>query len=226
MTTISSSKWGKIPREYLDTIKERGDMRQFFFDKIYREKVPAQQSWTAGTATSELITLVQEGIISPGARVLEVGCGIGTEAIFLALHGMHVTAIDISPIAIETAQSMAKLLGVEVDFRLCDALDLSMVGNEFDVIRDQFCFHHLSDSERPIFAREIARVLKPNGLFVLHAFSEKILGGSYPRRMTSKELLSVFTPHLQLEHLERVLSFSTERRKKPLCWYSLWVKGN
>ena len=225
MTTINNSKWGKIPREFLDTTKERGDVRQFFFDKVYRERVPAQQDWTAGTATPELIRLVWEGVIPPGAKILEVGCGIGTEAVFLAVRGMRVTAVDISSLAIETAQSLAKVFGVEVDFRLCDALNLPMVNNEFDVIRDQFCFHHLSDCERPAFAREIARVLKPNGLFVLHTFSENIPGGSYPRRITSQELLSTFTPYLQLEHLERVLSFSTERRKRPLCWYSLWSKS-
>jgi ubiquinone/menaquinone biosynthesis C-methylase UbiE len=202
---------------------QKPDVRRYF-NATYQEKIPSAHEWTAGTASPDLIKLVWEGVIAPGSKVLEVGCGIGTEATFLAVRGMQVTAIDISESAIETARALAGVYGVDVDFRVGDVLNLQVGDNEFDVVSDQGCFHHMADEERAGYAKEIYRVLKPNGLFVLRSFSDKIPGGPQPRRISSKELIDTFASQFRLEHLERVLSFSTEQRHRPLGWFSLWYK--
>lgn len=195
-----------------------------YFKQAYQEKKACEHEWTAGTASPELIKVVWENLIKKGSKVLEVGCGIGSEAVFLAVRGMRVSAIDVSFEAIKKAKQLAIVYGVEVDFQVGDALSLTYADEEFDVFCDQGCFHHLTDEERIPYLSELCRVLKPGGLYILRSFSDKIPGGPQPRRISSKELIKTFSQDLDLEHLERVLSFTTSQRNRPLGWFSLWYK--
>jgi 2-polyprenyl-3-methyl-5-hydroxy-6-metoxy-1,4-benzoquinol methylase len=195
-----------------------------FYDTIYSEKKPAQHEWVAGTASPELVKLVWDGTLKPGMRVLEVGCGVGTESVFMAIRGMNVSAVDLSENAIALSKQLAAFYGVNADFQQGDATKLTFPEQTFDAVCDQGVFHHLKDEERDVYAKELARVLKPGGLLVLRCFSDKIPGGPQPRRITSDELTQTFLPYLKLEQLERVLSFSTSQREKPLGWFSLWQK--
>jgi 2-polyprenyl-3-methyl-5-hydroxy-6-metoxy-1,4-benzoquinol methylase len=194
-----------------------------FYEKIYSERVPAKHEWVAGTASPELVNLVWQQILQPEMKVLEVGSGVGTEAVFLAMRGMHVTGVDLSETAVKLGNKLAEFYGVNVNFVQGDATNLPF-DKEFDVVCDQGVFHHLTDGERDTYARSIHKVLKPNGLYVLRCFSDKIPGGPQPRRISSKEMLDTFTPYFNLDHMERVLSFSTSTREKPLGWFTLWYK--
>lgn len=193
-----------------------------FYEKIYSQRAPAEHPWVAGTASPELIKLVWEQVLQPGMKVLEIGSGIGTESVFMAARGMEVTGMDLSQAAVDISNKLAGLYGVNVDFRQGDILDHDLPDNQFDVLCDQGVFHHLKDEERDVYARSIARVLKPDGLLVLRCFSDKIPGGPQPRRISSTELLTTLLPYFRLEHMERVLSFSTEQRQRPLGWSTLW----
>jgi len=195
-----------------------------FYETIYSTKKPAGHPWVAGTASPELINLVWEGVISPGMKVLEAGCGIGTESVFLAVRGMDVTSIDLSESAISLSKQLAKFYGVEINFQQGDATNPDFPDESFDVICEQGVFHHLTDEEREPYAKTITRLLRPNGLFVLRSYSDKIPGGPQPRRIKSDELIDIFHPYLKLEELRRVLSFSSEKQHRPLGWYTLWEK--
>lgn len=195
-----------------------------FYESIYAERPPAEHQWVAGTASPELIRLVWEGQIKPGMKVLEVGCGIGTESVFMAVRGMQVTGVDLSSSAVSLARQLAQFYGVEVNFQQGDALTLDFAAESFDVVCDQGVFHHLMDHERSVFANNLANVLKPQGLLALRCFSDKIPGGPQPRRIKSRELIDTFSPYFDVERMERVLSFSTPQREKPLGWHTLWVK--
>ena len=62
--------------------------------------------WDSGTPEPMLIELVESRAIEPG-RTLDVGCGTGTNAIYLAQHGFDVVGVDVSRIAVETARAKA-----------------------------------------------------------------------------------------------------------------------
>jgi len=99
-----------------------------------------------------------------GQSVLEYGCGPGSQAFSLAKAGAKVTAIDISDVAIEQGKQEAERQGVEIEFFVMDAEDLTFENSSFNRVCGSGILHHL-DLERCY--NELQRVLKPggNGIF-------------------------------------------------------------
>jgi SAM-dependent methyltransferase len=97
-----------------------------------------------------------------GARVLEYGCGPGSQAFDLARCGALVTGIDISPVAIDLARAEARDAGLaeHITFTVADAEDTGFAPGSFDVIVGSAILHHLD--LRRAYA-EIARLLAPGG---------------------------------------------------------------
>lgn len=195
-----------------------------FYNKAYSSKNGIQLEWTAGTANPELVKLVYEGKIAPESKILEVGCGMGAESAFLAARGMNVVAMDLSEAAIENCKKLSDIYGVHVDWIAADFLTSDLFNEEFDIITDQGCFHHMHEEERALYAQKVLKYLKPGGMFILRAFSDKMPWGLQPRRISSDDMLSTFYPDFKLEHMERILSFSTEKYTRPISWFTIWYK--
>jgi 2-polyprenyl-3-methyl-5-hydroxy-6-metoxy-1,4-benzoquinol methylase len=105
-------------------------------------------------------------------RLLEIGSGIGVDSIRLARCGFDVTAVDLTPEAIETARAYATARDVEIDFRVGNAESLDFPDATFDVVYSFGVLHHTPDIYRAI--AEVHRVLKPDGtayVMLYHRFS-------------------------------------------------------
>lgn len=115
--------------------------------------------------------LKQTGLVAPGVKVLDIGCGDGTEGIFLAGLGYSYTGIDISPAAVERARQRATDVGMSADFRVANAMDLSAFAiGEFPLVIDSYCFHcHVIDRHREAYFRSVKRIMHDNGVFILRA---------------------------------------------------------
>jgi 2-polyprenyl-3-methyl-5-hydroxy-6-metoxy-1,4-benzoquinol methylase len=96
--------------------------------------------WDSGLPSLELRRLLDEFSIEP-CRVLELGCGTGTNAILLAQLGFDVTAVDCSSLAIEQARAKASQAGVEVSWICGDVCSLSQPEEPFPFVFDRGCFH-------------------------------------------------------------------------------------
>src|SRR5215470_179742 len=92
-----------------------------------------------------------EGLLTPG-RVLELGCGNGRNATYLASLGCSVDAIDFSARAIEWAQDRAEQTGVPVNFQCCSIFDAALTAGAYDLVYDCGCFHHLPPHRRKDYA--------------------------------------------------------------------------
>jgi ubiquinone biosynthesis O-methyltransferase len=97
--------------------------------------------------------------------VLEVGCGAGDFAIYLAGRGANVTAVDFSRQAIELARAKSVAQKMPVNFQVADAQSLPFEGDSFDVVFSCECLEHVPDPRRAL--AEFYRVLKPSGRLVL-----------------------------------------------------------
>jgi SAM-dependent methyltransferase len=112
-----------------------------------------------------------------GLRVLEIGCGLGTDGAQFALAGADYTGIDLTDASIELAKRKFELSGLPGEFRIADAENLEFADNSFDLVYSHGVLHHTPDTARAV--REIHRVLKPGGRAVVMLYHR----GSYNYRI-------------------------------------------
>jgi SAM-dependent methyltransferase len=116
-----------------------------------------------------LVQWFDEGLLAPG-RVLELGCGNGRNATYLASLGCEVDAVDFSSNAIEWAKDQAKASGVEVAFHCCSIFDAKITAGSYDLVYDSGCFHHLAPHRRKDYVELVNAALKPGGSYGLVCF--------------------------------------------------------
>lgn len=126
-----------------------------------------RKRWSHQYPSPELSGFLASGMLRPKSNILEVGCGAGLDAVFLANLGHKVTGIDISPPALDIARAVAARHRAAVLWEEGDVLDMPFEDRQFDFVSDRGCFHHLLDSDRAAYFHSIARVLKPGGLLFL-----------------------------------------------------------
>ena len=151
-------------------------------DKLYRGE-PAMEGapepvgvpWDIRQAQPRLMELEALGGIS--GEVLDIGCGLGDNAIFLASRGYSVAGLDGSPTAIEEARSRAAQAGVSVTFAVADATDLAGYDGRFDTVVDSALYHCLDDDGRQAYAASLYRATRPGATWHLYCFSDGNVNG-------------------------------------------------
>lgn len=116
-----------------------------------------------------------QGRLGPG-RVLELGCGNGRNAVYLASQGCHVDAVDFSAEAIGWARERAAAAGVPVSLQRCSIFDARFRDESYDLVYDAGCFHHVAPHRRKDYVELVMRALKPGGRYGLVCFRPE--GGS------------------------------------------------
>lgn len=96
-----------------------------------------------------------------GLKVLEIGCGLGTDGAQFARAGADYTGVDLTEASIELARTRFELLGLKGEFRVADAEKLDFADNTFDLVYSHGVLHHTPDTGMAV--KEIHRVLKPGG---------------------------------------------------------------
>jgi SAM-dependent methyltransferase len=165
-----------------------------------------------GTALDARVPLVAAVAAAAPRRVLEVGCGWGELAEWLAREtGAGVVAIDLSPRMVELAR------GRGVDAHVADVQELPFADGEFDVAVAAWMLYHVPDLERAL--AELARVLRPGGRLVAvtnsryHLRELRDLVGSGPSTMsfareTGEELLAPHFAQIRREDIDGHLEFA------------------
>jgi SAM-dependent methyltransferase len=104
-----------------------------------------------------LVSYLDRGLLRPG-RALDLGCGPGRNARYLAANGFAVDAVDLSPTAIAWAEELSP----DVRFLCGDAFTLDLDG-PYDLIHDSGCFHHLAPHRRVSYLDLLDRQLAKGG---------------------------------------------------------------
>lgn len=145
----------------------------WFYDLMYRWRAP----WEMG-ARSELVALVETGRVTPErlapGRAVDLGCGAGANAVFLAQAGFDVVGIDLSQVALRKARRASLAAGVSGRVRLVceDVTAQSLLGVEgpFDLLIDYGTLDDLAPTGRRAMASTIIRLARPGSIFLLYAF--------------------------------------------------------
>ncbi len=137
-----------------------------FWDLAYREGDHLEH-WESPHPPAELAMLIAAEILEPGMTVLDVGCGSGQETLFLAQCGCRAIGVDRSEEALKIARRRSEEAALAVEWRQGDALDLPLADNSVDAVIDRGCFHLVPPRSRPLFARQVDRVLRPGGTVIL-----------------------------------------------------------
>ena len=160
-------------------------------DVFARQYAAGTAPWDIGRPQPEMVALEVAGVF--GHRVLDVGCGKGALSIYLAELGHEVLGIDGAELAIDDARYAAAEKKVDAVFVLGDVIQvMGQISDAFDAVVDVGFFHALDDDAREQFVMQLARVLKPGGVYAMLAFSERVPGAFGPRRVSSDEILETF----------------------------------
>lgn len=183
-------------------------VRKLFFNLYYLGSPP----WDTGITPPELVEFIDS---HPAGRVLDLGCGTGTNVLALADAGWDASGVDFSGRAIRLAKRKARGRRLEAAFFRDDVLRLKGISGPFDLIYDIGCFHSLPPGRFGDYADNLARLLVPGGAFMLYVFFRNP-GASGPG-ITQDELDSTFAAFRLVRRED-----GDDRGERKSCW--LWFE--
>jgi SAM-dependent methyltransferase len=191
-------------------------MKYADIDRIYRTVPLDAIPWNVGTPPDALVALVESGSVRP-CRTIDLGCGAGNYAIYLAGLGFDVTGVDSSKTVIGIAEKNAREKGVRCRFIVADLLgDLHEVTGTFDFAFDWELLHHIFPEDRQTYVRNVYKVLNPGATYLSVCFSEDDpqFGGTGKFRTTrigttlyfssESELRELFSPYFVIRELKTI----------------------
>jgi len=154
------------------------EQSRFDWDTFYSERekpVP----FFVNAPDENLVQYFKNNLLSPGGRVLELGCGPGRNAIYFAKQGYEVDAVDLSKEALQWGKERAKEQNVSINFIFKNIFELEIQNAQYDVIYDSGCFHHIAPHRRIDYVKLLNQALKPGGLLGITCFVKNgSVGGS------------------------------------------------
>lgn len=185
---------------------------KLFYEVGYRY---FRMPWDMGPRL-ELVELVESGRIRP-CRTIDLGCGTGSNAIFLAQHGFEVTGLDYAASAIEKARVKAEAAGVTVHFVVDDLTDLRHINGTFDFLVDYGTLDDLSHRDRDLYVRNMLPLTHSGSRYLLWCFEwpliwwEQLFTRFLPfgaLALAPGEAEQRFAEHFEIEHIAGAIDFS------------------
>lgn len=187
-----------------------------FFDEVERHRYQQYAPWMP-----EVMGFNEFA----GKRLLEVGCGMGTDLLQFARGGAICTGVDLTPRSVEISSLHFGLYGMRADFVLADGERLPFGDDSFDVVYSNGVLHHTPDTAQAV--RELHRVLKPEGtarVMLYHRHSlyywteiilhRGVLRGHFLRGHSPEEIMSRYVEYSEHGARPLVKVYSQKQARK------------
>lgn len=191
---LSDKEQGIFDTYYKGYIKSFSQRMQYFYDKQLEDAL-------------KILSTLEE------PSVLEIGCGLGTESLFMALRGANVLGVDINEDRINVALARKKVIEDDLNRKLeCDFQNIPLMAlddeKKYDLIWLEQAYHHLEPRE--LISEKIAKLLKPNGyLIISEANARNILLQLSLFKQRGFKTIAYYKDHNGMEHIygnERILT--------------------
>lgn len=205
-------QWGQDPCGAVHGEEHEFGTREFF-DSVERHRYTEYAPWMPSVMGFDEFA---------GARLLEIGCGMGSDLLQFARGGASVTGIDLTPRSIEITRHRFQLYGERGDFVLSDGEHLPFADESFDVVYSNGVLHHTPDTEGAV--KEVHRVLKRGGTAKVMLYHKNslnywgemivrrgVIGGEFLRGRSPQEIMSRWVEYS--EHGGRPLVKAYSRRE-------------
>ncbi|WP_338200601.1 methyltransferase domain-containing protein [Candidatus Nephthysia bennettiae] len=176
-----------------------------WYGSVYRTAyLLGPKVWDRSQPTAELIELVK-GTSAPG-RALDLGCGTGTDSVYLAQHGWDVTGVDTVPRALAIVRRKAADADVSPRFVEGDVTRLRNFGVEdgYTLLLDFGCFHKLPPDFREAYVESVSEVAAPDALFLLFGFKRPPRLAPMQAGLTTEEVRARFAERWEVDSAEPV----------------------
>jgi SAM-dependent methyltransferase len=188
------------------------------WDQRYRDN---DLPWDTGRPDTYLVALVADWPPCRG-KVLEIGCGTGTNVLWLASQGFDVLGIDMSSDAVEIARERAEEAGIGCDFAVGDFHSCPLDENGYMFIFDRGCFHSIPTEKRAAFVERVASCLQPGGLWfsLMGNPDDNAPEGKGPPRLRAAEITAAVEPAFEILQLRSCL-IESRKLPQPRFWQCL-----
>ncbi len=188
-----------------------------FLERYEDERVP----WDDPNPPPEIEILAAQ--LPPG-RALDLGCGYGRVAIYLARLGWSVDAIDFIPKAIEIARQRAMDAGMSerAKFHISSAAALDFLSPPYDLAIDIGCMHSFSEEAVIAYSREVMRLVRSGGVYILFAHlrnEDEMDETDGPRGIREATIIERLRPGFNLERVERGVTQVEDRPPWDSGWF-------
>ena len=191
-----------------------------FEDLYQRNHTP----WELHRPDRNLIDMVQN-VPVPAGHSLDIGCGTGDNAIWLAEQGFTSTGCDVTSLAIHQAMDKAEKAKQKCTFMVLDFLEDEVKGAPFSFLFDRGCFHSFASSEeRKRFSRKAASILQTDGLWLsLTGNADELRDSPGPPQLSALQIVSAVEPWFEIVSLAAGY-FDYNRLPTPKNWICLMKK--
>lgn len=186
--------------------------------------------WKTEQPQKELIEAMDSGWFPKDQRIIDLGCGNGEVARWLADHGFPVLGLDFSTAAIENCRRISTARSKTPRFEVVDLCQEGLRLEPAFSLIDRGCFHRLPQNLRPIFAQNIARTTVGGGHFLLLSSTfQDARFSSYPGARSEPELrdhvASIFGNNFMVERAEPGI-INPNKNQKPSPAMAFWMVRN
>jgi SAM-dependent methyltransferase len=187
------------------------------WNRLYEGSPLSRMPWFTQAPYPPLVEAVQRERLRPPGPLLDVGCGLGTNAIWLASQGFQVTGIDVASRAIAAANSREPGSRGGVTFLEDDILSSKLATGRFRCAIDVGCFQTLPRTRRREYVDGLARALKPDGVFLMYWVAREETGGwGPPHRLSVGDVVDPFELRFRVAEIEfrpRALALTREAKR-------------